>query len=118
MIADIPLAMRFPEGSLAYGSLLRTETAEIVGYMKEAGHTYRFSISVGGILRRVVHFLFPNLGTFPQMVSRSGPLTYAIVYPYYVLFWRSFEATPDVATSSMAYCPRVNSFPFLSRWLR
>lgn len=36
VIADIPLAARFPEGALAYSSLLQTSSAEVAAMMREA----------------------------------------------------------------------------------
>jgi phosphatidylglycerol:prolipoprotein diacylglycerol transferase len=39
VIADIPLAARFPEGSLAYSSLVRSESPEIVEAMRATGLT-------------------------------------------------------------------------------
>ncbi len=38
-VSDIPFAARFPEGSLAYGSLLQTSSAEVAALMRDTGHT-------------------------------------------------------------------------------
>ena len=82
VIADIPLAMRFPEGSLAYGSLLRTESAEIIGYMKEAGHTLPLFpsqlVESFGVLSI---FFFLTWVHSRKWFHGQVLLTYAIVYP-------------------------------------
>lgn len=38
-VSDIPFAARFPEGSLAYGSLLQSSSPEVAALMKDTGHT-------------------------------------------------------------------------------
>ena len=82
VIADIPLAMRFPEGSLAYGSLLRTESAEVVGYMKEMGHTLPlFPSQIMEAFGVLAIFFLLNWVLSRKWFHGQVLLTYAIVYP-------------------------------------
>jgi len=82
VVADIPLAMRFPEGSLAYGSLLRTENPEVVGYMKEVGHTLPlFPSQIMEAFGVLAIFFFLNWVLSRKWFHGQVLLTYAIVYP-------------------------------------
>jgi len=91
-IADIPLAMRFPEGSLAYGSLLRTESAEVVTLMKEAGHTLPlFPSQLVESLGVLSIFFFLTWAHSRKWFHGQVLLTYAILYPILRSFLELFR---------------------------
>jgi phosphatidylglycerol:prolipoprotein diacylglycerol transferase len=81
-IADIPFAARFPEGSLAYSSLLQSSSTEIAELMRNTGHTVplfpsQLAEAVGESL------VFLSLLVLRQRKWFHGQvmLTYFILYP-------------------------------------
>jgi phosphatidylglycerol---prolipoprotein diacylglyceryl transferase len=82
VISDIPLAMRFPEGSLAYGSLLRTETVDVVSHMKEVGHTLPlFPSQLVESFGVLAIFFFLTWVHSRKWFHGQVLLTFAIAYP-------------------------------------
>lgn len=81
-MSDIPFAARFPEGSLAYSSLLGTSSPEIAGMMRDTGHTMplfpsQIMESMGeGLVFLLLLYLRPRKWFHGQVV-----LMYFMLYP-------------------------------------
>jgi phosphatidylglycerol:prolipoprotein diacylglycerol transferase len=82
VVADIPLAAYFPEGSLAYGSLINSESSEVVQRMREM-HTTMPLIPVQLMESISVAFCFLILLFVRSRKWFHGQvlLTYGILYP-------------------------------------
>jgi phosphatidylglycerol:prolipoprotein diacylglycerol transferase len=95
-VADIPFAARFPEGALAYSSLLGAATPEVADYMRETGHTVplfpsQLAESIGeSLVFLSLLFLRQRKWFHGQMV-----LTYFIAYPVLRSFLEMFRGDPE-----------------------
>ena len=81
-VADIPLAAQFPEGSLAYTSLLRTESEQVASMMREVSTTMplfpsQLLESFGVLCIFIVLLLIRSRKWFHGQVL----LSYAMLYP-------------------------------------
>lgn len=82
IVADIPFAARFPEGALAYSSLLQSSSAEVAAYMREVGHTVplfpsQLAEAAGEALIFLALLFFRQRKHFHGQVV----LTYFLLYP-------------------------------------
>lgn len=95
-ISDIPFAARFPEGSLAYTSLLQSATPEVAAIMRETGYTMplfpsQLAESIGeALVVLVLLYLRPRKWFHGQMV-----LTYFMLYAILRSTLELFRGDPE-----------------------
>ncbi|MFZ9888354.1 MAG: prolipoprotein diacylglyceryl transferase [Myxococcota bacterium] len=96
MVSDIPLAARFPVGSLAYSSLLQTSAPEVVSLMRAAGHTMplfpsQIAESIGeALVFLLLLYLRPRKWFHGQVV-----LLYFMLYPILRSFLELFRGDAE-----------------------
>jgi phosphatidylglycerol---prolipoprotein diacylglyceryl transferase len=95
-ISDIPFAARFPAGSLAYSSLLQSSSSEVVGVMRDTGHTVplfpsQIAESIGE------GFVFLTLLFMRQRKWFNGQivLIYFMLYPILRTFLEMFRGDTE-----------------------
>jgi phosphatidylglycerol:prolipoprotein diacylglycerol transferase len=96
VIADIPLAARFPEGALAYTSLLQSASPDVAALMRGAGHTMPlFPSQLVESFGEGVIFLILLFSRQRKWFHGQVILTYFLAYPLLRSVLEMFRGDPE-----------------------
>lgn len=95
-VSEIPFAARFPEGSLAYSSLLQSSSSDVVAVMKDTGHTVPlFPSQLAESLGEGFIFLTLLLVRQRKWFHGQVVLTYFMLYPMLRIFLEVFRGDTE-----------------------